>query len=157
MDQLVPHTRFPAARDRQVASSYSLSCWIVYVVIRRRCAGVFPGDPGGQSVRCDHLTVTMKSECRSIVIDNGLRRADHFRLLGHATGNRRPKEVMPASITNYDGGIVSTPQVVAKPATVGELQEILRDKNKYPGPVRAMGSYHSLTPCASSTGTIVDM
>jgi FAD/FMN-containing dehydrogenase len=64
---------------------------------------------------------------------------------------------MPASITNYDGGIVSTPQVVARPATVGELQEILRNKDKYPGPVRAMGSYHSLTPCASSTGTIVDM
>ena len=64
---------------------------------------------------------------------------------------------MPASITNYDGGIVSTPQVIAKPTTVGELQEILRNKDKYPGPVRAMGSYHSLTPCASSTGTIVDM
>ena len=64
---------------------------------------------------------------------------------------------MPASITNYDGGIVSTPQVIAKPTTVGELQEILRNKDKYPGPVRAMGSYHSLTPCASSMGTIVDM
>ena len=64
---------------------------------------------------------------------------------------------MPASITNYDGGIVSTPQVIAKPTTVGELQEILRNKDKYPGPVRAIGSYHSLTPCASSTGTIVDM
>ena len=64
---------------------------------------------------------------------------------------------MPTSITNYDGGIVSTPQVVARPTTVDELQEILRDRVKYPGPVRAMGSYHSLTPCASSTGTIVDM
>ena len=64
---------------------------------------------------------------------------------------------MATSITNYDGGIVSTPQVVARPTTVGELQEILRDRDKYPGPVRAMGSYHSLTPCASSTGTIVDM
>ena len=64
---------------------------------------------------------------------------------------------MPTSITNYDGGIVSTPQVVARPATVGELQEILRNRDKYPGPVRAVGSNHSLTPCASSTGTIVDM
>jgi FAD/FMN-containing dehydrogenase len=64
---------------------------------------------------------------------------------------------MPTSITNYDGGIVSTPQVVARPTTVDELQEILRDRVKYPGPVRAMGSNHSLTPCASSTGTIVDM
>ena len=64
---------------------------------------------------------------------------------------------MPTSITNYDGGIVSTPQVVARPTTVDELQEILRDRVKYPGPVRAMGSNHSLTPCASSTGTVVDM
>ena len=64
---------------------------------------------------------------------------------------------MPTSITNYDGGIVSTPQVVARPTTVEKLQEILRDRVKYPGPVRAMGSSHSLTPCASSTGTIVDM
>jgi len=64
---------------------------------------------------------------------------------------------MPATITNYDGGIVSTPQAVARPTTVGELQEILRDRVKYPAPVRAMGSYHSLTPCASSTGTIVEM
>src|SRR4029450_6648181 len=74
------------------------------------------------------------------------------------TCHPQPKEgVMPTSITNYDGGIVSTPQVVARPTTVAELQEILRDRVKYPGPVRAMGSYHSLTPCASSTGTIVDM
>jgi hypothetical protein len=64
---------------------------------------------------------------------------------------------MSTSITNYDGGIVSTPQVVARPTTIDQLQEILRDKVKYPGPVRAMGSYHSLTPCASSTGTMVDM
>ena len=33
----------------------------------------------------------------------------------------------------------------------------MRDRNRYPGPVRAMGSYHSLTPCASSPGTMVDM
>src|SRR4029450_161309 len=74
------------------------------------------------------------------------------------TCHPQPKEgVMPTSITNYDGGIVSTPQVVARPTTVDELQEILRDPVKYPGPVRAMGSNHSLTPCASSTGTVVDM
>ena len=64
---------------------------------------------------------------------------------------------MSKSITNYDGGIVTTPQQVVRPTTVETLQEIMRDTVKYPGPVRAMGSYHSLTPCASSTGTIVDM
>ena len=70
----------------------------------------------------------------------------------------RAKEVtMSKSIANYDGGIVTTPQQVVRPTTVETLQEIMRDTVKYPGPVRAMGSYHSLTPCASSTGTIVDM
>lgn len=64
---------------------------------------------------------------------------------------------MSTTITNYDGGITTTPQQVAKPESVEELQAILRQKDRYPSPVRAMGSYHSLTPCASSTGTIVDM
>ena len=61
------------------------------------------------------------------------------------------------TITNYDGGIVTTPQQHVHPKTVDELQAILRDPRTYPGPVRAMGSNHSLTPCASSTGTIVGM
>ena len=38
-----------------------------------------------------------------------------------------------------------------------QIQQILRDKTTYPSPVRAKGSYHSLTPCVSSDGTIVDM
>jgi len=61
------------------------------------------------------------------------------------------------TITNYDGGIVTTPQEHVHPKSVQELQEILRDRAKYPGPVRAMGSNHSLTPCAASTGTVVSM
>jgi FAD/FMN-containing dehydrogenase len=61
------------------------------------------------------------------------------------------------TITNYDGGIVSTPQQHVHPKSVAELQEILRDRQKYPSPVRAMGSNHSLTPCATSTGTVVSM
>ena len=35
-----------------------------------------------------------------------------------------------------------------------EIQSILRDSSTYPGPVRAKGSYHSLTPCVSTDGTI---
>jgi FAD/FMN-containing dehydrogenase len=61
------------------------------------------------------------------------------------------------TITNYDGGIVTTPQQHVHPKSVAELQEILRDRQQYPGPVRAMGSNHSLTPCAASTGTVVSM
>jgi FAD/FMN-containing dehydrogenase len=60
-------------------------------------------------------------------------------------------------VTNYDGGITTSPQELVRPSTIGELQSILRDVNRYPSPVRAMGSYHSLTPCVSTDGTIISM
>jgi FAD/FMN-containing dehydrogenase len=60
-------------------------------------------------------------------------------------------------VTNYDGSISTTPRQLLRPGSVEELQDILRNSDRYPSPVRAMGSYHSLTPCASSTGTMVDM
>jgi FAD/FMN-containing dehydrogenase len=62
---------------------------------------------------------------------------------------------MNTHITNYDGGVVTVPQKVVRPESVEELQAILRDTERFPGPVRAMGSFHSLTACASSSGTIV--
>src|SRR5690242_943135 len=65
---------------------------------------------------------------------------------------------MAAPIANYDGGITTSPAQSVFPQTVQELQDVLRDAARYPGPVRAMGSYHSLTPCASADGgTIVHM
>ncbi len=60
-------------------------------------------------------------------------------------------------VRNYDGGITSSPAQLVSPRSVDEIQSILRDAESYPSPVRAMGSYHSLTPCASSDGTIIDM
>lgn len=64
---------------------------------------------------------------------------------------------MSNKIVNYDGSITATPQQLVSPRTVEEIQAVLRDSVRYPGPVRAKGSYHSLTPCASSDGTILDM
>ncbi len=64
---------------------------------------------------------------------------------------------MNAKITNYDGGVITFPQKVVRPESVEELQAILKDTERFPSPVRAMGSFHSLTPCASSSGTIVSM
>src|ERR1700689_268387 len=60
-------------------------------------------------------------------------------------------------IVNYDGSITTSPQQLVFPQTVQEIQSILKDSATYLSPVRAKGSYHSLTPCASSTGTILDM
>jgi FAD/FMN-containing dehydrogenase len=64
---------------------------------------------------------------------------------------------MHAHLTNYDGGVVTAPQKVVRPESVEELQAIVRDTARFPGPVRAMGSFHSLTPCPSSSGTVVSM
>jgi hypothetical protein len=61
------------------------------------------------------------------------------------------------TIINYDGSITTCPNQPAFPTTVGEIQSILQDRSRYPSPVRAKGSYHSLTPCVSSEGTIIDM
>jgi FAD/FMN-containing dehydrogenase len=62
-----------------------------------------------------------------------------------------------STVTNYDGSISSSPQQLVRPKSIDELQNILKQRDKYPSPVRAMGSYHSLTPCVSTPGTIVDM
>ena len=64
---------------------------------------------------------------------------------------------MNPTLTNYDGSVTATPQRVVRPETVEELQTILKRPDQFPSPVRAMGSLHSLTPCASSAGTMVDM
>lgn len=64
---------------------------------------------------------------------------------------------MTTEVVNYDGGITAAPRQLVRPTSVEELQDILRDQARFPGPVRPMGSYHSLTPCASSDGTIIDV
>jgi FAD binding domain-containing protein len=63
---------------------------------------------------------------------------------------------MTNTVRNYDGGITASPAQLVSPRSVAEIQAILRDPGRYPSPVRAMGSYHSLTPCASSDGTIIN-
>jgi FAD/FMN-containing dehydrogenase len=64
---------------------------------------------------------------------------------------------MSSSVSNYDGSIISTPQQLVRPESLEELRNVLTQRDRYPSPVRAMGSFHSLTPCAASPGTIVDM
>ncbi len=64
---------------------------------------------------------------------------------------------MSNQITNYDGGITTSPQQLIYPETVEQIQAVLRDPTTYPSPVRAMGSFHSLTPCPCSDGTILRM
>jgi hypothetical protein len=64
---------------------------------------------------------------------------------------------MANQVVNYDGSISLSPQQLVYPKTVEEIQGIMRDVARYPSPVRAVGSYHSLTPCASSDGTMISL
>jgi hypothetical protein len=64
---------------------------------------------------------------------------------------------MPTQVVNYDGSITANPQQLVYAEKVEDIQEVLRNSGQYPSPVRAVGSYHSLTPCASSDGTMINM
>lgn len=65
---------------------------------------------------------------------------------------------MRTEIHNWGRDIYSYPAVVVTPETVEELRQILRDKEHYPSPVRAVGSNHSTTRCAvADGGTLVVM
>ena len=62
------------------------------------------------------------------------------------------------SVPNWFGDIVSHPTVVAKAKSARGVARILRDKVKYPSPVRAFGSNHSTAPCTSADGgTMIEM
>ncbi|HEV7665962.1 MAG TPA: FAD-binding oxidoreductase [Chloroflexota bacterium] len=55
-------------------------------------------------------------------------------------------------VRNWFGSIVSAPTSVVYPSTVDQLAAILTDPEHYPGPVRAVGSNHSTTPCGVADG-----
>jgi len=65
---------------------------------------------------------------------------------------------MNNEIHNWGKDIYSYPAVVVTPRSVHELQQIMRDTERYPSPVRAVGSNHSTTHCATAEGgTVVIM
>ena len=48
---------------------------------------------------------------------------------------------------NWFGSIVSFPSVVTEAESVQDIIAIVQNTEKYPSPVRAIGSNHSTTPC----------
>jgi hypothetical protein len=65
---------------------------------------------------------------------------------------------MSVEIHNWGKDIYSYPTVVVTPESVEAIQAIMRDKDRYPAPVRAVGSNHSTTRCATAEGgTVVVM
>ncbi len=57
-----------------------------------------------------------------------------------------------AHVKNWFGDIKWHPVHERTPTTVDEIVKIVSDANRYPSPVRAVGSNHSTTPCAAAEG-----
>jgi FAD/FMN-containing dehydrogenase len=61
-------------------------------------------------------------------------------------------------VKNWFGNITSSPHVVVEPQSVQDLIAIMKDPERYPNPVRAVGSNHSTTACGvADQGTLVVM
>src|SRR5215475_1199707 len=65
---------------------------------------------------------------------------------------------MPNTVTNWFGNITSHPAVVVDAASVDDIVAVLKDPQKYPSPVRAVGSNHSTSACGTADGgTLIRM
>ena len=60
------------------------------------------------------------------------------------------------TVKNWFGGITSNPSTVVEVRTVEEIVAIVTDTERYPSPVRAVGSNHSTTGCGTADdGTLI--
>ncbi len=65
---------------------------------------------------------------------------------------------MPNTVTNWFGNITSHPAVIVDAATVDDIVAVLKNPDRYPSPVRAVGSNHSTSACGTADGgTLVRM
>lgn len=61
-------------------------------------------------------------------------------------------------VSSWDLSYVTRPAVVVRPKNVGEIIAVMKDKQKYPSPVRAVGAHHAATGCTGADGgTLIDM
>lgn len=61
-------------------------------------------------------------------------------------------------VKNWKGSIISYPSVVVRPKNVDDIIAIIKDPEKYPSPIRAIGSNHSTTRCGvADKGTVMEM
>lgn len=62
------------------------------------------------------------------------------------------------TVTNWFGNIVSHPSVIVDAKSVEDIVAVMKDRVKYPSPVRAVGSNHSTAPCGvAEGGTLIRM
>ncbi|WP_225411340.1 FAD-binding oxidoreductase [Stigmatella hybrida] len=68
------------------------------------------------------------------------------------------KIVTAEPVSNWFNDIHTHPRVIAYPTHPRHLQRIVRDTQRFPSPLRAVGSIHSTTACfEADTGTVVVM
>ena len=61
-------------------------------------------------------------------------------------------------VTNWFGDLVSHPRVIVDANSSAEIVNILKDPERYPSPVRCVGSNHSTAPCGvAEGGTLIRM
>jgi hypothetical protein len=61
-------------------------------------------------------------------------------------------------ITNWFGDVISHPQAVVEANSVDDIIAVLKNPDKYPSPVRAVGSNHSTARCGvAEGGTLIKM
>ncbi|MPZ99145.1 MAG: FAD-binding protein [Dehalococcoidia bacterium] len=76
------------------------------------------------------------------------------------TDQARTSRSAPRSnhVTNWGKDVVSFPQAVVHAERVEDIIAVMRDREHYPSPVRAVGSNHSTTHCGvADEGTLIDM
>ncbi len=62
------------------------------------------------------------------------------------------------TVSNWFGNVISHPQVVVDANSMADIAAILKDRDKYPSPLRAVGSNHSTTDCGvADGGTLIRM
>lgn len=61
------------------------------------------------------------------------------------------------ALRSWNSADFSYPSKVVNPRNVKELVEVVRNREKYPSPLRVAGHRHSMTPCFATTGTQVLM
>jgi FAD/FMN-containing dehydrogenase len=79
-------------------------------------------------------------------------------VVSRAGGGSRPSSLVPEAgrtIRNWNGSDLSDPRFVAVPRDLDDLVAIVKDRDTYPSPLRAGGSFHSMNACFETTGTQV--
>src|SRR2546425_8427409 len=70
----------------------------------------------------------------------------------------RSTHVSELVITNWFGDVISHPQAVVEANSIDDIIAVLKNPDKYPSPVRAVGSNHSTARCGvAEGGTLIKM